>query len=136
VRYLLDTDTLSQLLRRAPSPVLLRRIALTLPDDQATTSITLGELLYGAQRLGDRGTPLAERIERELLSNLAVLPFDRAAARAYSSIRVDLERRGTPIGDADMRIAAIAHARGLVVVTHNMRHFARVPALAVEDWLD
>lgn len=135
MRFLFDTDTLSELLKRAPSPALLRRVAVTFAGDQATTSITLGELLYGAERLGNRGAALTERIERELLPNLAVLPFDQGAARAYSSVRVDLESRGEPIGDADMRIAAIAYARGLVVVTHNTRHFTRVAGLAVEDWL-
>jgi len=46
-----------------------------------------------------------------------------------------LEQRGTPIGDADLRIAAIALSRGLIVVTGNVREFQRVPGLQVENWL-
>jgi tRNA(fMet)-specific endonuclease VapC len=135
VRYLLDTDTLSDLLRRAPRPALVRRLAATPPEDQATSSITLGELLYGARRLGDRAEILVERIEHALLPNLAVLPFDAEAARKYGALRATLEHHGTPIGDADMRIASIALAREMVVVTGNVRHFARIPMLEVENWL-
>ena len=49
--YLLDTDVLSNLMRRAPSVPLLARIATIPPDQQFTSSITLGELMYGAHRL-------------------------------------------------------------------------------------
>ncbi len=74
MRYLLGTDILSNLLRRAPFVDLIRRLAAVPPEDQATPSITLGELVYGAQRLGDRAGPLLVRIEETLLPNLTVLP--------------------------------------------------------------
>lgn len=133
--YLLDTDILSNLLRRAPSPGLIARIAAIPPEQQFTSSITLGELVYGARRLGDRAAHLLKRIEDTLLPNLPVLPFDAAAARRYGEVRAELERRGTPTGDADLRIASIALARGLTIVTGNVRHFERVPGLTVENWL-
>ncbi|HEX5141847.1 MAG TPA: PIN domain-containing protein [Dehalococcoidia bacterium] len=135
MKYLFDTDILSNLLRRAPSPSLLRRMALTPVDDQATSSITLGELYYGARRLAGGGDSLVGRIEATLLPNLAVLPFDSPAARHYGELRAELEHAGTPIGDADMRIAAIARANDLTVVTNNTRHFERVAGLPVENWL-
>lgn len=135
MRYLFDTDTLSELLRRAPSPALLRRLAATTLDDQATSSVTLGELLYGAHRLREHAADLVERIEQTLIPNLTVLPFDADAARAYGALRAGLERAGMPIGDADMRIASIALDRDLIVVTGNVRHFERVPSLGVENWL-
>ncbi len=135
MRFLLDTDTLSELMRRAPSPALLRRIATMAPDDQATSSITLGELLYGAHRLETRSAGLLQRIEEAVVANLPVLPFDGTAARAYGRLRADLEARGVPIGEADTQIASIALVNDLVVVTGNVRHFERVPSLAVENWL-
>lgn len=64
-----------------------------------------------------------------------VLPFGTVAAKLYGSLRADLERRGTPIGDADTRIAAIAMINDLTVVTGNVRHFQRISGLAVENWL-
>ncbi|MHB8575604.1 MAG: PIN domain-containing protein [Dehalococcoidia bacterium] len=135
MKYLFDTDILSNLLRRAPSLELIRRLAATPPEEQCTSSITVGELYYGARRLGDRGDTLAERIEAIVVGNLVVLPFDVAAAKVYGSLRSELESHGAPIGDADIRIAAIALVHGLTAVTANVRHFGRIPGLSVENWL-
>jgi tRNA(fMet)-specific endonuclease VapC len=134
--YLFDTDILSNLLRRMPSTTLIAKLASVPPEQQFTSSITLGELVYGAHKLGTRGTALLERLETTLLPNLPVLPFDAAAARRYGEVRADLERRGLPIGEADLRIAAIALVRDFTVVTGNLRHFQRVPGLRVENWLE
>jgi tRNA(fMet)-specific endonuclease VapC len=132
--YLLGTDILSNLMKRAPASALVARLARVPPKDQFTSSVTLGELLYGAHR-SSRTAALLERIEETLLPELPVLPFDAAAARRYGEIRAELERRGTPIGDADTRVAAIALSRGLKVVTGNERHFRQVPGLEIENWL-
>src|ERR671910_3120361 len=132
--YLLDTDVLSNLMKRAPADALVARLAKVPPEDQSTSSVTLGELLYGAHR-SSRTTALQERIAETLLAELPILPFDAAAARRYGELRAELERRGTPIGDADTRVASIALSRGLTVVTGNERHFRRVPGLEIENWL-
>ena len=134
--YLFDTDILSNLLRRMPSTILIAKLASVPPEQQFTSSITLGELVYGAYKLGTRGAALLERLEKTLLPNLPILPFDAAAARRYGEVRADLEQRGLPIGDADLRIAAIALVRDFTVVTGNLRHFQRVPGLRVENWLE
>ena len=134
--YLLDTDILSNLMKRSPSSALVARVARVPPEEQFTRSITLGELTYGAHRLRERTAILMNRIEVALLPNLPVLAFDTAAARRYGEIRAELERLGTPIGDADVRIAAIALSRGLIVVSGNERHFRRVPELKIENWLE
>ncbi len=131
---MLDTDILSNLMKRAPASALVARLARVPPEDQFTSSVTLGELLYGTHR-SSRTAALLERIEETLLAELPVLPFDAAAARRYGEIRAELERRGTPIGDADTRVASVALSRGLKVVTGNERHFRRVPGLEIENWL-
>jgi tRNA(fMet)-specific endonuclease VapC len=133
--YLLDTDILSNLLKPSPSTSLIVRLGSVPAQQQYTSAITLGELVYGASRLGARATVLLGRIEQVLLPNLPILPFDSDAARRYGALRAHLEQEGLPLAEADLRIAAIALAHGLTLVTGNVRHFSRVPGLAVENWL-
>ena len=68
--YLPDTDILSNLMRRAPPSALVAKVAPVPPEHQFTSSITLGELVYGAHRLRERTAALLERIEDTLLPNL------------------------------------------------------------------
>jgi len=134
--YLLDTDILSNLMRRAPSTTLIAKLASVPVEQQFTCSITLGELIYGACRLRTRTRNLLEQLEGILLPNLPVLPFDAAAARRYGEVRAELEGHGVLLGDANLRIGAIALARGLTVVTGNTQHFQRIPGLPIENWLE
>ena len=131
--YLFDTDILSNLMKRSPSHDLVKRVGSVPVEHQFTSSITLGELIYGARKKGSGN--LLEKIEERVSAKLPILPFDADAARRYGEVRAELERQGTPIGEADVRIAAIALVRRLVVVTGNIRHFRKVPHLTVENWL-
>ncbi|MBI4317142.1 MAG: type II toxin-antitoxin system VapC family toxin [Chloroflexi bacterium] len=133
--YLLDTDILSNLLRRSPSTNLITRLASVPREQQFTSSITLGELFFGAHRSIGRTESLLKRIDEVVLPNLPILPFDARAARHYGEVGAELERQGIQVGDADLRIASIALAHGLTLVTGNVRHFQWVPGLAVENWL-
>jgi tRNA(fMet)-specific endonuclease VapC len=131
--YCFDTDVLSATMRREPSMALVRRLAVVPPDQQHTTAVTVGELVYGAARSGR--TDLAGRVRALVGEALAVLPFDAGAAAVYGRLRAELERAGRPLAEPDLRIAAIALANDLVLVTGNDRHFSRVPGLRVENWL-
>jgi predicted nucleic acid-binding protein len=131
--YCFDTDVVSATMRRDPPLHLVRRLAVVPVAEQFTTSITLGELVYGAARKGSN--ELVERVRELVLSGLPVLAFDRAAAEVYGRIRARLEREGRRLAEPDLRIAAIALARDLTLVTGNVRHFRRVPELRVENWL-
>jgi predicted nucleic acid-binding protein len=134
--YLLDTDVLSNLLKPVPSTTLIAKLSSVPIEQQFTSSITLGELIYGAYKQRTRTDALLEQVDRVLITNRRVLPFDAAAALRYGELRAELERQGTPLDDADLRIAAIALARAFTVITGNVRHFQRVPELAVENWLE
>jgi tRNA(fMet)-specific endonuclease VapC len=132
--YCFDTDTLSAVIRRDPPLGLIRRLAQLPAAEQFTTTITLGELLYGAAR---KGSPkLTARVRDVVAIASTVLPFDERAAEVYGPLRADLEAEGRRLDEPDLRIASIALSRSLTVVTGNVRHFARVPGLAVENWLD
>jgi tRNA(fMet)-specific endonuclease VapC len=129
-RYLLDTDTLSWLVRD-PAGAVARHLAAAGEDAVATSPIVAGELRFGAGRSGSAA--LVARVE-ELLARLLVLPLDDRVARHYADVRGSLERAGTPIGPNDLWIAAHALAEERVVVTCNGREFRRVEGLGVEDW--
>ena len=131
--YCFDTDVLSATIRRDPPLPLIRRLARTPPTEQCTTAITLGELVYGVQK---RGSPqLTQRVREMIASAGPVLPFDENAAERYGQLRAELESTGRRIAEPDLRIAAIALARNATLVTGNVRHFARIPELRVENWL-
>ena len=128
--YLLDTNVLSDLVRR-PHGVITRRISLEGEDNVCTSIIVASELRFGARKRG------SEQLTRQLdlvLSAIQVMPFEAPADRLYGKIRVDLEKRGAPIGPNDMFIAAQALALNCTLVTRNVREFSRVPGLKVDDW--
>ena len=132
--YCFDTDVLSAVLLKDPPLHLVRRLAALPAEVQVTTAITLGELLYGASRRGSRD--LERRIRDVVVRLVDVLPFDADAAEVYGSLRAELESEGRRLAEPDLRIASISLARNLTLVTGNVRHFARVPGLPVENWLD
>jgi tRNA(fMet)-specific endonuclease VapC len=102
-------------------------------EELAVTSITIGELTHGAYRSNDPAKNLA-RLD-VLLVVLTHLTFDGRAARYFGRIKADLERAGMRLADLDLQIASIALDYAVPVVTHNQRHFGRIPGLQVEDWL-
>lgn len=131
-RYLLDTNILSDLIRR-PGGTIAEHSAAVGEKSIATSVIVAAELRYGAQKSGSQ--KLAERIDL-ILSAISVLPFETPADRHYAKIRDHLAHQGTPIGPNDLLIAAHALALDLTLVTGNEREFARVPSLKVENWLN
>ena len=127
-----DTDIVSHLMRPRPSTALVERVADVPVGEQATTSITLGELAYGAHKAQ---RPALYRRAVRLLGGVRILDFDRAAAEQYGELRAVLERQGRRLADQDLRIAAIAAAHRATLITCDLRHFARVPGLSAEDWI-
>lgn len=129
--WMLDTNTLSDLIKNPQGPV-ARRLERVDPDSVCTSIVVACELRFGAQR---KASPLLSSRVDDLLAGVPVLALDGAVDRHCADIRLTLERAGTPIGSHDLLIAAHARSMGLVVVTHNLREFQRVPGLVVEDWL-
>ena len=132
--YLLDTNILSEVLKKQPNPHLIDRLARTPPSSQLTSCICVLELRYGSQRRQDHQL-FWRRIRAELLSRVTVLGLSENAAVTAADILAFLERRGEPIGLPDALIAATALDAGLTMVTANVRHFRRIPKLRVENWL-
>ena len=133
--YLFDTDTLSNLVKKTPSSALLSRLADIRRKEQFTTSITVGEMIYGAYK-SNRTQYILNKLDQLLLPKLTVLPFDEPAAREYGRLRATLEKAGISIAEPDLRIASICLTRNLILITGNLNHFSKVPGLHVENWME
>lgn len=129
MRFLLDTDTVSYALRG--SGQVSERLRSHRPTELAVSAISVAELRFGAYKRGSR--KLHELLDT-FFETIIEQPFDSAAAGRYGRIAAELYRRGEPIGMADVMIGAHALELGLVLVTHNLRHFQRIDGLEVEDW--
>lgn len=129
--YLLDTNTLSHLVCQ-PQGVVAERIAEVGEAQVLTSVIVACELRYGAAMRGNRR--LTKQVEA-VLGALTIRALESDTERIYGSIRVALEKKGTPIGAHDMLIAAHARALDAVCVTDNVDEFRRVPGLRVENWI-
>ncbi|MDA0769270.1 MAG: PIN domain-containing protein [Chloroflexi bacterium] len=134
--YLLDTDVLLNLMSRLPSTSLVARLAMVSPDRQFTSSVSYGEVVYGAYKLGGSTDKLLGDMEERMLPNLTVLDFDTAAARRYGILREYLQRVGIRVTDTDARIAAIAITHGLTLITSSPSRFSGVPGLRAESWIE
>ena len=131
MKYLLDTNPCIQYLN-GTSDTLRRRLDTAEEGAVCVCSVVKAELFYGAKKSREPSRVL--ELQERFLARYASIPFDDGAACCYGTIRADLERAGTPIGANDLMIAAIAAANGLTLVTHNVREFARIPDVKVEDW--
>ncbi len=129
--YLLDTNTCVSAIKRDPR--VLTILQEHAPDDFAISAITVAELWFGAAK-SSRPQKTRSSVDN-FLEPFDILPFAAEAAEEYAEIRLQLERAGQPIGERDLLIAATAKSRRLTVVTHNVREFARVSGLEIEDWL-
>ncbi|MCX6392423.1 MAG: type II toxin-antitoxin system VapC family toxin [Actinobacteria bacterium] len=130
VTRLLDTSTLVDFLRGDTNTIAAMQHADV--ADLVTSTVVVEELFAGTALARDSHLELF-RVE-SLLRPIRVLPFDEKSARAAGLLRVMLQQKGTPIGNGDRMIAATAIAHDASMVTSNVREFARVPGLIVEDW--
>jgi tRNA(fMet)-specific endonuclease VapC len=132
LKYLLDTDTLIYVFKRAGN--CLAWLVAQNDSDIAISSINLFELEYGMGKSDNRIK--MDSYVATLCRRYAVLDFDRAASQQAGVIRALLDIRGTPIGPYDIQMAGIALSKNLIIVTRNTREFVRVPGLQVENWYD
>lgn len=131
IKYMLDTNIVIYTIKNRPSQV---REAFIKHDNQmCISSVTYGELIYGAERSAQPERNLAD-IEG-LVARIDVTPFDHHAAEHFGQLRAELYKIGQPIGPYDMMIAGHARANGLILVTNNLKEFERVPALRLENWV-
>jgi len=133
IEYSLDTNILSYFIR-GRHPDLNARVVEVIDRESAGVSA----IVRAEMRFGQSGMPVNDKRHRAidlLLDQLPTLPWTAVAADAYGPLKARLQSTGQPIGELDTQIAAHALAEGLILVTHNTRHFERVKGLKLEDWM-
>jgi len=133
VTYVLDTTTLSELMRANPSAIArlrgLARTEVLLPQP------AVAEVFYGLRRMQPSRRRAALRVRFDLFRReLRRIVWDDAVSAAFGDIKASLERRGKRLEDFDVAIAAHAVAARATLVTANVRHMRRVDGLLLQDW--
>jgi tRNA(fMet)-specific endonuclease VapC len=129
MKYLLDTDTISYALRGEGQ--VAERITAHKPSELCISAISLAELRYGTDRKASRRL---HALIDTFVGAVELVGLGEDAALEFGRIGTILAERGTPIGEFDVLIAAHAAALRCTLVTNNIRHFSKVPGLALENW--
>ena len=134
----LDTNVLSEILRQTPHGKVLEWLSRQSRAVLFTTTVTRGEMLYGARLLseGKRKRELWEAVRAIFDEDLAghVLSFDANAADAYAEIAAARKSAGKPISQFDAMIAGVARSRGAFLATRNTRDFADCGVEVIDPW--
>ncbi len=139
IRYLLDTDVLSYLMKKSHvfHQSIVQRLLKEPEGSIAISVISLAEIARGLENLNNKNVPhqkkLLHAIEQILMS-LVVLEFDEEAAWIYGKIRTELIQKGNDIGVMDTLIASHALSQSLTLVTNNTKHFTQITKLPIENW--
>jgi tRNA(fMet)-specific endonuclease VapC len=135
MKYLLDTNIVSEPLRPNPAAGLLEKLRRH-EEEIAISSVVWHELRFGANRLPQsrRRHAIERYIDEVVLTTMPILDYDRAAAEWHAGERARLQARGDVPPFADGQIAAIAHVNDLILVTRNETDFKRFQGLSVQSW--
>jgi len=129
--YMLDTNICSFIIREKPIFIKEKLQSIEKEHTIALSSIVVSELLYGAKR---KNSSKLDYIVKNFINNFTILDFDKSASEIYANIRTSLEKQGNIIGAHDLFIASHAISLDAVLVTNNIKEFARVDNLKIEDW--
>ena len=134
IDYVLDTNTVSELMRGRPNEALARALALRW-QACALPAPVVNELQYGVSRIESpaRRAVYQEWLER-LLSDMPTVPLDSMCAQWHGRERARLSQTGRPPSLFDGLIASIAVVNELTLVTHNTADFERFEGIVLEDW--
>lgn len=136
LRWLLDTNTISELGRLHPSPAVVQRFT----EEAAASAIPAmvwQELWFGVLRLpaGRRREELSQFVQG-VAGSLPKLAYTEATARQHAELRASQAARGRVVSEPDAHIAAVAIAQGLTLVTRNTRDFESLPGLRLANWFE
>ena len=135
LRFLLDTNVVSEPLRPQPHPNVMKLLPQH-QDEIAIATVVWHELLFGCRRLPDsqRRRKIEKYLKEEVEPKIPFLPYDTRAATWHAGERARLTSIGKPPSLPDGQIAAIASTNNLIVVTNNVSDYANFNNLQLENW--
>lgn len=135
IKYLLDTNILSEPVRKSPNPAVVTHIQEA-ADTIAIAATTWHELMFGVLRMpaSHRRTALEQYLFDTIRTEVPILPYDAKAATWFAEERARLSGAGLPPSYPDGHIAAVAATNDLILVTRNVADFADFSDLKVENW--
>lgn len=133
--YLLDTNILSEIIRKRPNPYVLSQLRAKSSHELFTSCICIMELRFGSRLRGDF-KEFWGKLEKSIISKVKVIPISEKEATIAGDILAEMKKTGQIIGIEDVLIAASALANQCRMVTANVRHFSRIKGLVVENWLE
>ena len=133
-KYLFDTDTITNILKRKPSEKLVARLGTLRKSQQHITTTTVAEIVYGAYKSSKPSFHI-ERLEKILMPAVNILSFDSKSSYICGRLRAELEKTGQCLSLADLEIASIALADDMILISGNLKHFKRIKPLNVENWI-
>ncbi|HKT64879.1 type II toxin-antitoxin system VapC family toxin [Burkholderia sp. 22313] len=135
---LVDTNVISEPLRREPSAAVIEWLDAQNVETLFLAAISLAEMRFGVAALpeGRRRDWLEQSIEQRVvpLFRGRILPFDDAASKAYASLRAKARGAGNAMASADGFIAATAAANGLIVATRDVAPFEAAGLRVIDPW--
>ena len=129
--YILDTDTWIEYFHRRNG--VEKHIADTPANQIYASEVSIAELTYGA--LHSKAVEKHLQETQEIQDTFTILPLGDWT-RDYAEIRPALTSKGLVVGDFDILIAVTARHFGLIVVTHNIKHFSQMPDIKCIDWVE
>ena len=133
--YLLDTNVISEMIKRAPVPGVMEHFEQH-ENDLVTASPVWHELNFGWSRLPDskRKNQIEIFLIEVILPNFDILPYDHKAAAWHARERARLSSSGRTPPFVDGQIAGIAAVNNLTLVTRNVRDFDFFRDIRIENW--
>jgi tRNA(fMet)-specific endonuclease VapC len=125
MNYLIDTDVVAEYLKGIAKTV--ESLHALTPQTLAISLITYGEIYDGIYH--GRNPGQHEQVFLHFLQGVPVLPLNRSVMKRFAQLRGQLRQTGQIIGDFDILIASTALHYDLTLMTHNRKHFSRIPML-------
>ena len=130
-KVLVDTDILSYFLRGITQVQNRFNTYIQNGNTIRFSIITFYEIVSGLKHK-DAASQLASFLD--FAKQCEVVPLTEETTMASAELYASLRKKGTPVDDIDLLIAGVALANGYMLITHNTKHFGKIPALSLEDW--